>query len=176
MTDTSLAQRLEQCVLGESPEEIELGTRHDHELAVAALARQARRSLHLYTRDLEPPVYDTTGFVGAVRQLALGSRHARVEVLLRDSSRVVADGHRMVELARRLSSFIELRRPHSDYDNYNEAFLIADEAAVIHRIAADRYQGTVRFHAPRVARELLGFFREVWQRSAADTQLRRIHL
>ena len=111
-----------------------------------------------------------------MRQLALRSRHSRIRVLVKDSHRAVKDGHRLVELARHLSSFIEIRKAHEDARDAAEAFLIADGIGTLHRTLASRFEGTVNFRAPLHARRLAQWFTEVWERSAPDPELRRLHL
>jgi hypothetical protein len=97
-------------------------------------------------------------------------------MLVQDPRPIVKDGHRLIEVARRFSSFVALRTAHPDYQDYNETFLIVDETGLLHRRIADRYEGTVHFTAPRLARERLAFFNEVWERSEADPELLRLHL
>ncbi len=162
--------------LGESSQTIQIHSRSDNQALAAALVQQAHRSLDIFSRDLEAEIYDQSGFLDGVKALALRSPQARIRILLQDPSRVVSDGHRLVEMMRRLSSYIEIRQPHSDYQDYNEAFLIADGSGLLHRRIADRYEGIGGFHLPLRARELTNFFNEVWLRSELHSELRRLHL
>ena len=141
-----------------------------------ALALNAQRSLRIYTRDLDNPVYNTREFVKAVTGLATRSQYSFIHILIQDSTYVVKNGHRLIELAYRLTSKIKLRNPSYEYRNYNEAFLVADETGLIHRRIADRYEGTADFRNPLKARNLAYFFDEVWEKSAPDPELRRLHL
>lgn len=162
--------------LGRDGGDISLATQEDNREAALALAGESRYTLHIYTRDLDHPVYDTDSFVEAVSQLARRAPQTHVYILVQDSQRVVKNGHRLVDLARRLTSHIEIRKPHEDYKDYNEAFLVADERGVIHRELADRHEGSVNFNAPLKARHLVKYFMEVWERSEPDPELRRLYL
>jgi len=163
-------------ILGESDQDIALNDRDDNHAAAVALALQARRRLTIFSRELDPRVFDHADFVEAVKALATRSRFSRIEILVQNSERIVKQGHRLVELSRRLNTFIELRKPHSDYRDYNQAFVIADEVGVLRNPIADRYQGAVNFKAPLLARELEQFFKEVWERSEPDIELRSLHI
>ncbi|HKJ10589.1 MAG TPA: hypothetical protein VKA76_15990 [Gammaproteobacteria bacterium] len=163
-------------VLAESDQSLPLAGSADNREAALSLVTQARRTLDIFTQDLEPMVYDHQPVLDAVRQLALRSRHSRIRVLVKDSHRAVKDGHRLVELARHLSSFIEIRKAHEDARDAAEAFLIADGIGTLHRTLASRFEGTVNFRAPLHARRLAQWFTEVWERSAPDPELRRLHL
>jgi hypothetical protein len=162
--------------LGVDDRETDLATSEDHRAAALAMAQQACRYVDVFTRDLEPTVYNNADFVEAVARLARRSPHTYIRVLIQDSQMVVKSGHRLVELSRRLSSHFEVRKPHEDYKDYNEAFLVADGRGVIHKRFADRHEGTANFNAPRRARDLTAFFDEVWERSEPDPELRRLYI
>jgi hypothetical protein len=162
--------------LGVSKDTLSLESWDDNRQAALALARQARRTLQIFSRDLEPAIYEQPDFIAAVTQLATHSRSARIAILLQDPTRAVKEGHRLVELARRLSSYIEIRRPAQQHAERTEAFLIADEAGVLRRPLADRYEGMLSFHAPLEARRLVTLFAEMWEKSESDPELRRLHL
>ncbi len=162
--------------IGEGQQELCLASREDNRAVAAALATQAVRTLDIFTRDLEADIYDQPAFLEAIRALALRSQHVRIRILLQDASRAVADGHRLVELMRRISSYIEIRQPYHDYRDYNEAFLIVDGNGLLHRRLADRYEGVAGFNLPMRTRELGNFFNEVWQRSEPHPDLRRLHI
>ena len=169
-------ENLKNFELGNTDTKIVLDTSEDNRIAALALAQQAQRSIRIFTRDLETLVYNTQDFIEAVTRLATFGQYSLIHILIQDSTHVVKNGHRLVELAYRLSSKIKLRKPCYEYRNYNEAFLVADEDGLIHRRLADRYEGTASFHNPMEARNLAKFFDEVWEKSEPDPELRRLHL
>jgi len=169
-------ENIENFELGETGIQVPLGGRADNRLATLAMAQQAKRSLRIMTRDLDAPIYNTRDFTDAVTKLATRSKHSIIRILIQDSSNVVANGHRIVELAYRLSSKINLRKTCNEYQNHNEAFLIADDVGFIHRKIADRYEGIVNFKDSLQARNLAKFFDEVWEKSEPDPELRRLYL
>ncbi len=162
-------------VLAESEQPLTVADSVDNRAAALALVTQARRTIDIFTQDLEPMVYDHQPILDAVRQLALRSRRSRVRVLVKDSRRAVKDGHRLVELARHLSSFVEIRKAHEDVKDAADTFLIADGIGTLHRTLATSYEGTLNFRAPLHARRLEQWFTEVWERSTPDPELRRLH-
>ncbi|MFN2310179.1 MAG: hypothetical protein ABR553_10695, partial [Gammaproteobacteria bacterium] len=164
------------CLLGEHAGDYALEGRDDNRRAAALLAAQARRRIDLFTPDLEPALYDQTAFLDGLVQLCLNSPRARVRVLAKDFERALKDGHRLVELARRLSSYIELRRVHPDYQENNESFLIADDHGLLHRRHAPRFDGSFSCKTPLEVRRLRAVFDEIWDRSEPATELRRLHL
>ncbi|MGD8380157.1 MAG: hypothetical protein PVJ40_04650 [Gammaproteobacteria bacterium] len=156
------------------PEEVPLATREDNREAAARLARMARRSLAIFTRDLEPALLDQQAFVDPVRELATGSRYARIRILVLDATRAVREGHRLVNLAGRLTSFIEIRRPGPDHRTIAEAFMIADENALLWRPLADRHEGSLLLNHPIRAREKLREFDEIWAHAEPESEFRHL--
>lgn len=167
---------IENHKLGETDETIQLATSEDNRIAAIALAHQADRSLRIFTRHLDSPIYNNKGFVDAVTQLAIRSPSSFIRVLVQDSTPAVKDGHRLVELGHRLSSIIKFRKPAEEYKDFNEAFLIADEVGLIHRKLADRFEGVANFKTPLEGRDLSKFFDEIWEKSAQDPELRRLDI
>ncbi|MFZ5622077.1 MAG: hypothetical protein ACOY5W_13765 [Pseudomonadota bacterium] len=177
MSPSPFSERPETgCILGETAGDFTLGSRDDNRQAAALLAAQAHRQIDLFTPDLEPALYDQSPFLDALTQLCLSSPRARIRVLAKDFERTIKDGHRLVELARRLSSYMELRKVHTDYQENNESFLLVDDYGLLHRRHAARFDGSFSCKAPLEVRRLRAFFDEVWDRSEPQADLRRLHL
>ncbi|MGH8415419.1 MAG: hypothetical protein ACRESX_11880, partial [Gammaproteobacteria bacterium] len=142
--------------------------------AAVRLASEARMSLAMFTRDLDPAVYNTEEFATAVRQLALSSRYSRIRIVALDPTAAIKDGHRLIELGRRLSSFIEFRRPSADHAKLPESFLVADETGLLYRPMASRYEGFADPANPSEARVRLRLFDEIWERAEPELEFRRL--
>lgn len=153
----------------------ELARREDVRRAVRALILTARREIALLSTALEPAVYDDAVLLEAIGALAR-RRGARVRVLIREPRTVVTRGHRLVELARRLSSSVELRRPHPEHRDGTEQILIADESGVLFRPDETRFEGRMAPNAPAEARRRLRTFEEWWALAEPDPELQRLHL
>ena len=144
--------------------------------AALALARQARRSLRIFSRDLDARLYSSQPFRDAVSALARADRHTHVHILVQDPSRAVRDDHRLIGLAQQLPSHIGVRRVAEDWQHENCACLIADEHGVLWRPAGDRFEGWVDFNAGPRALELRKWFDDIWEQSEPDPEFRRLGL
>ncbi|MFA5627519.1 MAG: hypothetical protein WCX90_07585 [Thiohalomonadaceae bacterium] len=162
--------------LGENTKLLTLATVDDFRVTSLALAQQARRTLHIFTQDLDHALFDIAEFEEATSQLARHSQYSHVRILLQDSSAAVRRGHRLVDLAHRLSSHIAIRKPIAEYADLRQSFLLADETGYVSRQMADRYSGVADFNDRSTARNLVNLFNEVWERSQSDPQLRRLYL
>lgn len=153
-----------------------LATADDNRAAALELARNARRQLAIFSYDLEPQVFDQPEFLQAVRDLAIGGRMSGVRILLVDSARAIREGNRLIEIARRLPSSVEIRKPHKDYLDMSEAFIVSDERGVLARRLATRWEGIADPDDAFKAREKLKLFDEIWQRSSSDVETRQLRI
>lgn len=179
MAETDLHPLLadpERYELGKESDTLTLDTIELNREAVLRLARQARRSLHIVTRDLDPAIYDTAEFDEAVSSLARSSRYAEIRILVKNTEPAVAYGHRLIETARHLSSYIQIRRIHPEHGQFNEAFLLADRRGVLHRPKADLYEAQLSFNDPGRARDLYNQFVAMWEHAEHEPNFRRLHI
>ncbi|HSN17485.1 MAG TPA: hypothetical protein VLV87_04685 [Gammaproteobacteria bacterium] len=151
-----------------------LETLADNRQAAVAVAAAAARELALFSRDLEPLLYDKDEFVRVVQALATRSRMSRVRIVCIDPGASVRAGHRLIAVAQRFSSYVEVRRAAKDHSQLAETFLVADEEAVLFRPIASRYEGYSDLHAPLEARKFLKQFAEIWEIAEPDPEFRRL--
>ncbi len=134
------------------------------------------RRISIFSANLEPGIYDEGRFIEAVKRLTLSKPFVRIRVLISNPSRVVRNGNPFVQLARRLSACIEFRNVDEEYRDHREAFLIADEAAVMYRVDSRKWEGIADTHEPAVARRYLGMFDEIWKASRVEAEVSELRV
>jgi hypothetical protein len=144
--------------------------------AVVEMVGMTDRRIAIFSSDLEPGIYNEERFLEAVKRLTLGKPFARIRVLIANPARVVRNGNPFVQLARRLSACIEFRNVNEEYRDHREAFLIADETALIYRSDSRKWEGIADTHEPAVARRYLGLFDEVWKASRVEAEIRELRV
>jgi phenylalanyl-tRNA synthetase beta subunit len=162
--------------LGENSGDIVIDTSEDNQAAAIRLVSQGGRSLDIFSRDLEARVYDNMEFADAVRSLAIKTRDLHVRILVIDPDFIIKHGHRLVELARRLTSHMEIRKVHEDYCNNPESYLVVDSRGLLHRKLASRYEAVANFNNPMTATELRHHFTEMWERSKQYMDFKRLYI
>lgn len=155
---------------------IRLETAADNRDAAVKLAGMAKRQIAIFTHDLEPQIYDDPDFLEAVKNLAIRGGKVSIRVLLMDATRAAKEGHRLVELSRRLSSYVQLRKPHRDYLGMTEAFMVVDEYGLLWRKLATRWDGVGDTHDPPRAREKMKLFNTIWEKSQQETETRQLRI
>ncbi|MCS3903773.1 hypothetical protein J2T55_001804 [Methylohalomonas lacus] len=168
--------QFDQYSLGQTDSELELDSREHNQLASQAMVRQARRSLDIASRQLDPSVYDQPDFIAAVKRMILDNRRCQVRVLVFEAQAIARRGHQLLQLAGDLSSFIELRQAARQHDDYGEALLVADRCGYIHRPLGNRYEAGANFSARRRAQALLNTFEDMWAHASSSVYLRRLSL
>ena len=144
----------------------------EYRVAVAEIATRARRSLSIYTPDLEPQIYDTDLFLEPVKRLVLARSHARLRVLISNPGRVSRDGNRFMMMARRLTSYIDLRNVAPEYRSNPCSFIVADDKSIVYRQQASKWEGIVEFDDAAIVKRYLAYFDEVWAGSLIQPEMR----
>ena len=137
-----------------------------------AMLAQARRCLSLYSPDFEPWLYNHSSVEQACLDFLRKHPRNRLRILLNDPSRAVRQGHRLLELARKLSSNMHIRKCHPEYPQLSGAFLLVDSCAMILRPKPDRSTGEALYREPVRARQLQRQFDLAWEHSLSDSDLR----
>jgi hypothetical protein len=149
-----------------------LSTLDEYRAAVAEIAKRANRSMSIYTPNLEPLIYDQDMFLEPLKRLVLARGHARLRVLISDPARVVREGNRFMQMARRLTSFIELRNVPPEFRDSPASFIIADASAIAYRQDSEKWEGIVEFNDQQIVKRYLAHFDEVWAVSLIQPELR----
>ena len=164
--------------LGEHDEDIAIDTAGENRKAVIALAEQARATLNLFTRDLDPRVFDNTDFERCLFNLVKKHRSTRIRILVADSSTAVNRGHCLIRLAQKLTSSVFIHNPAREHRSELSTFMIVDSIGLLHRprTTSNNYDAIVNYKAPLRAGELEDYFNEMWERSTPDSQIRRLYI
>ena len=168
--------KFENYKLGENDDLVEVTTSEEHRIASLMMLQQARRGIDIISRDLDPMVYDTNQFAEAARHLILNGVRPRIRVIVASPQAIVHRGHRLVEIAMKLTTFFDLRMAGEEHRNFNLSLFVADTTGYIHRLSSDRYEGTLNFNDRRESQLLENEFEEMWAKALPDVNLRRLSL
>lgn len=136
------------------------------------LLLQARRSLCIYSPDLEPWLYHHSSVQDACTRFLLSNPKNQLRILVRDASRIVKEGHRLFSLSRRISSNLQIRKLHPDYAAEDVAFLLADDRGLLLRPEPALPAGYVLYNDPGRTRQRQTQFDQAWDTSITDPDLR----
>lgn len=140
------------------------------------LVKSARRSLRIYSAQLDREVFDNLELVAAMTQLARRGRHSDIRILINDAKPMVAQGHRLLSLARRLSSTIAIRVLDEHPELPDASFVLRDNNGAVYK-PEDRGRGG--FYEPdsrASAKRLIDRFDNLWRWGEVDPRLRMLRL
>lgn len=149
------------------------------EEALAALAlyvTKPRRTLYLYSQHLDSSLFDNSDVIAGLSAFVRAAPPNQLKVLIHSSELAVAQGHRLVELARRLESKVEIRLVPSDASSDDRTFLCWDNTGYWLLPDYSNYSGQTNDTDPVLASRLAGDFERIWQRSVSDPELRLLGL
>jgi hypothetical protein len=159
--------------LGQTDELLRVTTRDDCQDLLLALARQAKRSLTIFSYDLEPSLYNSPDFYNAARDVIGTDPNAMIRILVYDISQTIIKGHRLLDLGQRLPSRVQIRQLPK---KFHHAFLVADEIGVLDRRRAERYEATANFNSAGWANNLIHFFNKAWEQSSRTSEVRSLNI
>ena len=173
--NTDIETTLLTATIGKSPV-IKLEDAEQNRLAGRELVKQARYTLDIVSRDLDHKLYDNDDFVSAVKELATSGPKAKIRILIQDSDKTIKQGHRIIDLARKLTSFIEIRIQGKRFKEFNEAWLIVDNKAWIRRAYADKYPADIDYSATRELKDVAKSFDSMWYEASNDPNFRQLSI
>jgi hypothetical protein len=166
--------------MNQDNEPLRLDGLEDTRQALLALLEGVRRSLHLYTPHVDPRLYDDAQVLDTIRARIVSQPRLQFCLLLPPAGEWRRQCPRLVNLAERLSSAMELRTPPRDEPmerrEFGQTICLADEAGLLHLLDPYRLIGSFTAHRSAAAREMMNFFRALWEKSQTDAELRNLRL
>lgn len=141
-----------------------------------ALCETASRYIYIMSPELDHRAFDHDDLVTALSAVARSSRQTEVRILISDSRKIVANGHRLLQLARRLPSTVHLQKLAQHPDWNGETIVIRDRNGVLYKPGGSDHQGFYEPDSRSSTLRHIELFEELWRYSIKDTELRTLHL
>jgi predicted GNAT family N-acyltransferase len=143
--------------------------------ATVGVIANARRRLCIYSRELDPGLFDQPEVLAELRRFAVAG--GEVRVLLQDPAapqRAIAP---LLGLAQRLTSAFGLRAIEEPVDrDYPSAYVANDDGGWYYRPLGHRFDGETRLDDPARGRQLRAHFDPVWERARPCSEFRALGL
>ncbi|MFT3896294.1 MAG: GNAT family N-acetyltransferase [Thermomonas sp.] len=152
----------------------------DREAAIAAtiaIATTTRRCLRVYSRALDPGLFDAPPVLDALRRLAVRGDGIELRFLLQDADSPQREQAPLIALSQRLPSVVLFRAVDDPVDRaYPSAFLANDGGGYYFRGLGHRFDGETALDAGGRARQLREEFDRTWERSRPCSEYRALGL
>lgn len=163
-------------LLGETEQLIEVDLREDLRQLILTMSQQAKHQILIFSHDLEHSLFDTDELYEAIKTLAIASQRTHIHIIVQDAKPMTQKGHRLLGLARRISSHIKIKVTAKEHNDLLESFIIFDDQAYIVQNNPELFIAYGNFYEPLKTRQLSGEFDELWARGIIDSSLRRLSL
>lgn len=142
----------------------------------ADLIASARQEICFFGPIIDPVLLDNDNVIAKLSEFARRSQRTRVRILVHDTHKNVIDSHRLLPLAQRLTSHIQIHTTHPKHQDQRNLFLLIDHKAYLYCPNSERYQGRTEHDITAFARDLQHQFDELWNHSRPDVNSRRLNL
>ena len=140
-------------------------TRDELYNAAVDLVTRARREILICSPMLDPALYNRAALTEAFGHFIARRASNRIRVVVEDTEHMLLADVRLVELTRRFSDMILIRRLGEPHRGLAEMFLVADGEHCLHQRDVVSLDATLDFHTPRLASPLARRFEAIWAAS-----------
>ncbi len=148
----------------------------DIQVACYRMFSQAKRSLDIFSQELDPRILSERSIEKAVSELARRSRYSTIRILVFDTLGLQSANHRLVSLSQSLSSFIKIKVLANDFQHIPYTFYLVDDCGVIYRPLHAELETQVYFNQPNKVTDLRKQFSDMWEQSRVASELRSLSL
>jgi hypothetical protein len=154
-----------------------VGSRSETAAARWRLLGETRHRLAIYMPLLGNDSYASAEELAELRRIAISGRGAQIRILLHDPAAALRNDHRLIALAQRLPSAIQIRMPVEEADlAYVSAYLLNDAGGYLFLPEADRPQGRAALNDRASQAPLQQHFDEVWERAERASILQPLNI
>ena len=114
---------------------------------------------------LDPAIYNRAALTDALGHFIARRASNRIRLVVENTEHMLLAGVRLVELTRRFSDMILIRRLGEPHRGLAEMFLVADGESCLHQRDIAAIDATLDFHAPHLATPLARRFEAIWAAS-----------
>jgi hypothetical protein len=147
---------------------------HPFDAVAVELCASASRCVSILSPHLDHAVFDQDELTSALSALARGSRQSEVRILVADSRGLIGRGHRLLALARRIPSLIEIRKLEGHPDWNGQTVIIRDRDGVLYKPGGADHDGFYEADSRAATEKHLDLFDELWRYSTQDPELRSL--
>lgn len=140
-------------------------TRETLRAALLELVNGARYELVLCSPVLDPALFNSAALNEALLHFLTRHTRNRARLVVEDTVHMLTTCARLVELARRLSDLLLIRRLGESHHGITELFAVADGEGCLLQLDVDVIDATLDLQAPRLARPLASRFEDIWAAS-----------
>lgn len=144
---------------------------------LAEVIAHAEKNIDILSYELDPEFYNQNTLCEQLTDFVLESRYKRIRILVQEPRQAVYGGHCLIELGKRLSGRILLRRPAKEHRRKAAPqFLIADACHLFYREFSDSHKTQSYIDQALLVQPLLTQFEAQWALAESHPDLRYLNI
>ncbi len=136
----------------------------------------AKQTIKIYSHGLDPRILNNRQIEKNLLNFVKRSRNSKVQILIYDEQRLRGIDHRIVALAQRFTSYIDIRLVPRDFHENPFCFYLIDDYTMIYRSNVERYEAEKLQMPNSVIKDKSKLFHTIWQSSTPASFLRALHI
>ena len=148
----------------------------DLKLATVDLFRSSRRSIQIYSSSLDKRILSNRDIEQAVIKLLRSNRNAKIQCLIFDEKELQGHDHRIVNLAQRFTSFIEIKVIPDEYKGTISGYYLSDKKEMVYRTNREKFDARIFKLPQQEVIDKTKHFDALWQQSRPASFLRALHI
>jgi hypothetical protein len=126
------------------------------------IVRSARHELRILAPALDAVLFNGSAMAEALGRFIAGHGRNRVRMVVEDTEHMLQTCIRFVELTRRFSDLLLIRRLGEQHHGLTEMFVLADDDSCLYQQDVGLVDATLDLHAPRAVGPLASRFEDIW--------------
>jgi len=149
----------------------------DHAAQLALeLIKHAHQEICFFGPLIDPVLFDNELVIAQLSKFCRRSPRSKVRFVVCDTHKNVTQSHRLILLAQRLTSKIDIHIASKKHQTLRSMFMLVDSNAYLYCPNAERYHGRAELAAPAEVRDRQQLFDEIWSHSKQDINTRRLNI
>lgn len=161
---------------GPDTEPIHVTTRAERREQIYALFDSAERQISVFATMLDGYTFNSARIEQCLVQFVTGHRGNRVNFLVENERQVIQYNERLINTARRFSSYIHFRHLKAERDNATISFIVIDDKHYLFQRDYSNPESTITFNKRKEARNYQKQFDDIWCASPPMPGLRTLGL
>lgn len=144
--------------------------------AVGELCTQARHYINVRSPRLDFSFFRSPDLLQSLTPLITADQRNHIHVLIDDEVHFLSFNARLIELARKFTSYVTVRKLLPEYSESGEIFIVTDRDSYLYMKSANSYPASLGCKSPRRARQLENRFEQLWERGERIADLSTVGL
>ncbi len=138
---------------------------------------ESLRDIYILSDELDRPIFNDPELVDLLSSFVRLERRCTIKILVKNIRPMIERGHALLNLSRRLSSKVIIKKLLLEPKDNAIAYMICDKKSLVYKHSDSEYIGFVNYNAGPESKKLLEEFVYLWEHhSILDPELKQLSI